>query len=80
MFWQTRRAGWETGGSTGAEIEVGLTGGGIEDVIEGGIVVPQLVFPMQQILRPVSGFSGFLALGSTMFVIFYSPGYTTGTL
>ena len=76
MFWQMRRVGLETGVETGAEIEDGLTGGGI-----GGVVaVPRLGFPTQPLLQPVSGFSGFLALGSTRFVIFYSPGCTTGTL
>ena len=80
MFWQMRRAGLETDGLTGAEFEDGLTGGGIEGATEDGVVVPRLEYPTQQILRPVSGFSGFLAPGSTRFAIFYSPGCTTETL
>ena len=62
----------ETESSIEGEIE-----GEFEGEIEGEIVVFLLEFPTQQILPPVSDFSSFWALGSTMFVIFCSQGCTT---
>ena len=87
MFWQRMRAGsgfWavtedEIGGDLGAVTE-GEIGGDLGAVTEDEIGALRLGFPTQPLLQPVSGFSGFLALDSTMSVIFYSPGCTTETL
>ena len=76
MFWQRMHVGLEIDGMTWVATEAVTEAVMIEAVTE-----PHLLeFPTQQILPPVSDFSSSLVLGSTMSVIFCSPGCTTGTL
>ena len=79
MFWQRMRAGsgfWAVTEDATEDATEDVT----EDETEDEIGALRVGFPTQPLLQPVSGFSGFLALDSTMSVIFYSPGCTTETL